>query len=179
MTPDDHGQDGLAALLDRLEVLVARVEELEPSVRDEVFELLDGIDLLHRSALRELGAALGPEAVTDLARTHPAIAWLVEAYGVGMDEIAAAEAAIDQVRPFIHSHGGSVEVLDVRGGVVAIRMAGACAGCTASAQTLRDGIEQALAEHHPGFIAIEVEEDDAPPHPPPGPALVQITSRPG
>jgi Fe-S cluster biogenesis protein NfuA len=167
-------------LLGRLGELVARVEELDAPVRDEVFELLDGIDILHRSALRELAGALDPADVERLRVAHPAIEWLFEAYAVGVDEMAVAEAAIDEVRPFIHSHGGEVEVLDARGGIVSLRMGGSCAGCTSSADTLRDGIEEALRERYPGFVALDVAEDDAAPHPPPaGPALVQITARPG
>jgi Fe-S cluster biogenesis protein NfuA len=165
-------------LLDRLEELVSRVDELDDAVREDMFELLDGVDLLHRSALTHLGEALGPTAIEQLRSAHPAITWLFEAYAVGVDEVALAEVAIDQVRPFIHSHGGEVEVLDVRGGVVSLHMTGACAGCTSSADTLRDGIEEALREHFPGFAGIEVTEDDAEPHPPPGPTLVQIISRP-
>jgi Fe-S cluster biogenesis protein NfuA len=169
----------LAGLLDRLEELLAHLEELEDPVRDVVFELLDGIDILHRSALGQLGEALGPSRVEELRTVHPAIGWLFEAYAVGIDEVAAVEAALEQVRPFIHSHGGEVEVLDVRSGVVSLRMAGACAGCTSSADTLRHGIEEALREHLPGFAGMDVAEDEAEPHPPPGPTLVQISARPG
>lgn len=171
--------DDLEQLLGRLEELLARMEALDAPVRDEVFELLDGIDILHRSALRELGGALDEATLGRLRGAHPAIGWLFEAYGVGIDEVAAAEAALEQVRPFIHSHGGEVEVIDVRSGIVSLRMSGACSGCTSSADTLRDGIEEALREHFPGFVDVDVEEDDAAPHPPPGPTLIQISSRPG
>jgi Fe-S cluster biogenesis protein NfuA len=58
-------------------------------------------------------------------------------------------------------------------------MSGACSGCSASAITLREGIEEALRERLPGFARIEVEEDPAPRHPPPGPTLLQIQRRPG
>ncbi|CAN5638934.1 hypothetical protein BH23CHL8_BH23CHL8_31570 [soil metagenome] len=169
----------LDLLLGRLEELMSRVGDLESPLRDEVFALLAGIDLLHRGALGHLADALGPSTVEQLRSTHPAIGWLFEAYAVGMDEVALAQAALAHVRPFIHSHGGEVEVLDVRGGIVSLRMAGSCAGCTSATDTLRDGIEGALREHFPGFAGIEVTEDDTPAHPPPAePALVQITSRP-
>jgi Fe-S cluster biogenesis protein NfuA len=164
-----------------LQVLLGQLDEVDPAVRDLVFELLDGVDLLHRSALRHLGEALGAARVEDLAAAHPAIAWLFEAYAVGIDERAAAEDALDGVRPYIDSHGGQVEVLHAADGVVRLRMGGACAGCTASAETLRDGIEEALREGMPGFLAVEVEMEDAAPHPPPsggGLPLVQITAPP-
>ena len=153
--------------LSRLEAVLAQVDELEDEARQVTFELLDGVDTIHRFALRRLAEALGEGHVGRLTEADPAVAWLFEAYGIGIDEPAAADAALDQVRPYIESHGGSVEVLEARDGVVRLRMSGACAGCTASAVTLQDSIEEALREHMPGFLRVEAEEDEAEPHPPP------------
>lgn len=160
------------ALLERLAELVELVDGLEEPLRSSVIELLDGIDTLHRASIGRLADAIGPEAVEGLSREEPAIAWLMDAYGV--DRRDEAEAALDSVRPYVDSHGGRLEVLDARGGVVRVRMSGSCAGCTASAITLERGVEQALRDHFPGFVALEVEQDEAPSHPPPGPTLLQI-----
>lgn len=168
----------LDALLSRLEDLLAEVEALDDPARQAVFELLDGIDALHRLALTRLGDELGDETLGGLRDAHPAVAWLLDAYGVGVDQRAAAEVALEPIRPYIHSHGGSVDVLGVRDGVVHLRMSGACSGCTASAVTLQEGIEDALREGFPGFAGVEVEPDDAPAHPPPGATLLQIQPRP-
>lgn len=171
--------DELARLLARMDDLVTRLDALDAPIRDEVVELLDSIDILHRSALGHLGDALGGDEIARLRTAHPAVDWLFDAYAVGVDERAVAEAALAQVRPFIHSHGGEVQVLGVQGGIVSLRMGGSCAGCTASAVTLRDGIEEALREHLPGFVGVDVEEDDAAPHAPPTALpLVQITAPP-
>lgn len=163
----------LDQLLSRLEELLAEIETFDDETRDLVFELLDGIDALHRTALARLADALGPQTLERL-RSEEAVAWLLDAYALGVDQKAVADEALEDIRPYIHSHGGNVEVLDVDQGVVRLRMAGACSGCTASAITLQEGIEQALRDHFPGFAAMEVEEDDAAPHPPPGPTLLQI-----
>ncbi len=166
---------GFDQLLDDLERLLTEVEALDEPVRDRVFMMLDGVDALHRHALQRLGALLGPDERERLGAADPAVAWLFGAYAVGVDERAAAEAALDGVRPYLHSHGGDVEVLDARGGVVVVRLSGACNGCTASTITLRRGVEEALREGFAGFSSMEVEADaDAPAHPPPGPTLLQI-----
>lgn len=155
-------------LLARLEELLTRIQALEEPVQAEVFELLDGIDALHRLALGRLGDALGSEALERLRDGDPSIAWLLDAYAVGVDERAAADAALESIRPYIHSHGGVVEVLGAEAGVVRLSLSGACSGCTASAVTLQEGVEEALRDGFPGFAALEVEEDDtAVPHPPP------------
>lgn len=162
-----------------MERRLAEVDASEDAVRDRVFSLLDGVDALHRLALGRLAPLLGPEQVERLRNADPAVAWLFEAYSVGVDERARAEAAIDSVRPYLHSHGGDVTVLDARAGVVTVRLSGACSGCSASTITLRRGVEEALREGFPGFAAMEVEEpEDAVPHPPPGPTLLQIASHP-
>ncbi len=169
---------GLDELLDELEALLLEVDELEEPVRGRVLSLLDGIDALHRLALGRLAAAVGPEQIERARSGDPAVAWLLEAYSVGVDERAAAEAALDDVRPYLHSHGGDVTVLAARGGIVRVKLSGACSGCTASTVTLLRGVEEALREHLPGFAAMEVEEEDALPHPPPGPTLLQIEDPP-
>lgn len=164
--------------LDDMEAILERVEALEEAVRAPVFSLLDGIDALHRHALERLAAQLDQATLDRLAAADPAVAWLFGAYGIGVDEREAAEAALDPVRPYLHSHGGDVTVVEARGGVVRVRLSGACSGCTASTITLRRGVEEALREGFAGFVEMVAEEDDALPHPPPGPTLLQIEAFP-
>ena len=162
--------------LDEMERLLSDIDALDEPFRDRVLALLDAVDVLHRHALERLGELLGPEGIARVRSRDPAVAWLFDAYAVGIDERAAAEAALERVRPYIHSHGGRLELLEARAGVVRVRLSGSCSGCTASAVTLRSGVEEALRDGFPGFAAMEVEEDDALPHPPPGPTLLQIES---
>lgn len=163
--------DDLTRLLDDLELRVGRLDALPEDQQADVVAVIDGLDALHRSAVRQLVTELGDERVRELATRHPGIDWLFAAYG--SDERAAADDALDTVRPFIHSHGGEVEVVDAAGGVVTVRLSGSCSGCTASAITLRHGVEEALVAHLPGFDRLEVVEDaTAAPHPPPGATLL-------
>lgn len=172
-----HAED-LDALLDRLEELLAGIDAMDPAVQGPVLELLDGIDALHRHAITGLAQLLAD----DLGRVRladPAVDWLFGAYGVGVDDPAAASAALESIRPYLHEHGGEVEVLGVQDGVVRVQLRGACSGCTAAAQTLRYGVEEALREHLPGFVAMDVAPDSgAAPHEPPGPVLLTIQPRP-
>ncbi len=168
----------LGPLLDRLELLLGEVEGLDEDVRDRVFELLDGVDAVHRLAVTRMADLLATD-LRALRRSDPAVDWLFEAYGVGVDDLGAASAALEQVRPYLHEHGGEVEVLDVQHGVVRVRLLGSCSGCTSAAETLRHGVEEALRENLAGFVSMDVAPDDgAAAHPPPAQVLLQIIPRP-
>lgn len=65
--------------------------------------------------------------------------------------------ALDRLRPYMHGHGGDIELLGVHDGVARLRLQGACFGCASSALTLRRGVEQVLREAVPELAGIEVE----------------------
>lgn len=76
----------LEQLLDRLEALLGEIDGFDEPVRRPVFELLDGIDTLHRMALARLRDALDEDAVESARAAHPAVAWLLDAYDIGPDD---------------------------------------------------------------------------------------------
>ncbi len=65
------------------------------------------------------------------------------------------EAALNEIRPMLQRDGGDVELVDIQGGVVKVRLQGACAGCPMSQMTLRNGIERVLKERIPEVTAVE------------------------
>lgn len=65
--------------------------------------------------------------------------------------------ALDKVRPYLRSHGGNVDLVDVTEGAVRLRMEGSCHGCPSSAMTLKLAIEEAIYEAAPDVTALEVE----------------------
>ena len=68
------------------------------------------------------------------------------------------EKVLDEIRPMLQRDGGDVELVDVDGGVVKVRLQGACAGCPMSQMTLRNGIERILKEKIPEVTAVEPAE---------------------
>ena len=65
------------------------------------------------------------------------------------------EAAIQKIRPLLQADGGDVELVDVRDGIVTVRLQGACAGCPMSQMTLKNGIEKILKKEIPEIVAVE------------------------
>jgi len=59
------------------------------------------------------------------------------------------EAALEQVRPALLADGGDVQLIDVKDGVVILRLTGACGGCPMASMTLKYGIERVLKEQVP------------------------------
>lgn len=59
------------------------------------------------------------------------------------------EEALAQIRPMLQADGGDVELVAIEGGVVKLRLKGACAGCPVSELTLKQGIERVLKERIP------------------------------
>ena len=61
------------------------------------------------------------------------------------------EAVLNDVRPMLHSDGGDIELVDVVGKSIKVRLKGACDGCASASFTLRLGIEKRLREEIPDF----------------------------
>ena len=56
------------------------------------------------------------------------------------------EKVLDEVRPYLISDGGNVELVEIDGLVVKLRLQGACGSCPSSTVTMRMGIERRLVE---------------------------------
>jgi Fe-S cluster biogenesis protein NfuA len=61
----------------------------------------------------------------------------------------------DEVGPALQMDGSDLEVLDVTGGVVQVRLRGACGGCPSSTVTLLMLVEQELRRHVPEVEYLE------------------------
>ena len=59
------------------------------------------------------------------------------------------EKVLDELRPFLMADGGNVEIVEIDGPVVKVRLQGACGTCPSSTMTLKMGIERKLREMIP------------------------------
>jgi Fe-S cluster biogenesis protein NfuA len=65
------------------------------------------------------------------------------------------EAVLDEVRPYLMSDGGDVELCEIDGLIVKLRLKGACGSCPSSMMTMKMGIERKLMEKIPEIIGVE------------------------
>jgi Fe-S cluster biogenesis protein NfuA len=65
------------------------------------------------------------------------------------------EQVLDDLRPYLMADGGNVELVEIEGPVVKLRLQGACGSCPSSAMTLKMGIERRLREYIPEITGVE------------------------
>jgi len=64
------------------------------------------------------------------------------------------EAALALIRPQLQADGGDVELLDVTGGTVKVKLTGACSGCPMASMTLKGGVERVIKEQVPEVVEV-------------------------
>ena len=145
--------------------LVARVDELLERLDGRAVEPVQALVELYGEALSRLLAGVDPtqdELLSHLLLVH-------DLHPVDVE--TRVRQALEEVRPYLGSHGGGVELLGVEEGVARLRLDGTCNGCPSSAVTLRNAIEAAVLKAAPDVERIEAEGAAEP-----APALVQIGS---
>jgi Fe-S cluster biogenesis protein NfuA len=148
---------------------VARVDELLAEIEDDPAALaaVEAVVELYGEALRRLVALGLPQgAVDDELVAH--LLLLHDLHPVDVETRVAR--ALEDVRPYLGSHGGGVELLGVDDGVARLRLDGTCNGCPSSRVTLTSAIEEAVLRAAPEVERIEAEGAE------PAPALLQIGS---
>ena len=74
----------------------------------------------------------------------------INSKGENMDNLKdKVEATLNKIRPALVADGGNVELVDVKDGVVKVKLVGHCAGCPMSMMTLKNGIERMLKQEIP------------------------------
>jgi Fe-S cluster biogenesis protein NfuA len=59
------------------------------------------------------------------------------------------EKVLEKIRPILQRDGGNVELVEVEGTTVKVRLTGACHGCPMSQMTLKAGIERIIKQEVP------------------------------
>jgi len=65
------------------------------------------------------------------------------------------QQALNKVRPMLQADGGDIELVDVVGKVVKVKLTGACGCCPMSQMTLQMGVQRAIKEAVPEIEKVE------------------------
>ena len=131
---------------ERAEELVRIVVELYGAGLERLLDVMHDAGRLDDEVLRRIA---DDDLVAGLLLVHG-----LHPYGVQ----ERVEQALIKVRPYLGSHGGDVELLDVSDeGVVTIRLLGSCDGCASSSVTLKLAVEGAIEAAAPEITRIDVD----------------------
>ena len=155
-------------LVAHADVLLNKVESLEDgeakSIAVETIQIL--FELYSEGLTRIVEQAVRSNA-TDLMdgyKRDELISHLLLMHDLHPDSIETrVQQALDEVRPFMESHGGNVELLGVEAGVAHLRLVGSCHGCAASSTTMKLAVEKVVHKFAPELLAIEAEGAVEPP----------------
>jgi len=142
----DASSSGGAMARERAEELVRLVADLYGAGLERVLTIMDDAGRLDDEML---AALVADDLVASLLLVHD-----LHPY----DVTTRVEQALEGVRPYLGSHGGDVELLEVSdAGVVRLRLLGSCDGCPSSSVTLKLAVEGAIEAAAPEITTIEVE----------------------
>lgn len=147
----------------RMETLLEEVEALEdPNARARAAEVVGVLLDLYGDGLARMMEVVARGE--DRSRAFEAFAadelvsHLLLLHGLHpLDVQERVLQALEEVRPYLESHGGDVELLGVEGGVARLRLQGSCDGCPSSAATLKLAIEEAVQKAAPELKGVEAE----------------------
>ena len=178
MTQAHHNDDVLQPSADDLESLAelvdqatSEVQKLDDDSRTLALNLKRAVEAFHKAGLTRIVRRLkddprGKELLFELA-DDPLVYALFVMHGIiRADTATRVTQVLETVRPYLHSHGGDVELVEVRGDTVYVRLHGACNGCSQSAVTLREGVEEAILGQITEIKQVEVLPNE------PSPALI-------
>lgn len=165
MSVVDRAADSLEDRAGAVDRAAERVAALEPEARDAALALQQAIEAFHRPALVHIVRTLrddprGKELLFELV-DDPDVHAMFALHGiVRPDPTTRAARALATVRPYLQSHGGDVELVRIEGDTAFVRLHGSCSGCSMSAVTLREGVEEALVRMVDEIARVEVLDDE-------------------
>lgn len=152
-----------AELVGRVEALLVDLEALpDPTAREKCADAAGALlDLYGEGLARVVELVAERDADGELAEAFAAdelVSHLLLLHGLHPVPLELRlRAALDEVRPYLESHGGNVEILSAEDGVVRLRLEGSCSGCPSSAVTLKLAIEEAIHRAAPDVEEIVAE----------------------
>ncbi len=160
---------------DRIEALIQEVATFsDPRARATMEELIQalldmyGEGLANILELTEQTAASG-HALIEAFANDDLVGSLFLLHGLHPLDIETRIArALMEVRPYLKSHGGNVELVRIEDGVAYLRLEGSCHGCPSSTITLKLAIEEAIYKAAPDLDGLQVEGVTEPPPRPQG-----------
>lgn len=159
--PEESPADGQwRAAGDRIQSLLDATSAGGTAMRERAEQLVSEVAEVYGAGLDRIMALVGEAATPDILDRLVAddlVASLLLVHGLHPHDIhRRISDALDSVRPYLGSHGGDVDLLEVDGETVRLQFLGSCSSCPSSAATLELTIEDAVRAAAPEISSIEV-----------------------
>jgi Fe-S cluster biogenesis protein NfuA/nitrite reductase/ring-hydroxylating ferredoxin subunit len=141
---------------DRIQTLLDSCAAGGPAAHERAQQLVREVVGLYGAALQRIVAACDA-GVTERLAADDLVASLLLVHGLHPHDLRRRVSdALDRVRPYLGSHGGDVDLLEIDGDTVRLAFAGSCKSCPSSAVTLELAVEDAIRAAAPEISSIEV-----------------------
>src|SRR5271166_4583710 len=141
---------------DRIQTLLDSCAASGAAAYERAQQLVREVLGLYGAGLERILQAGDPDLAERLA-TDDLVASLLLVHGLHPHDVhRRVSDALDRVRPYLGSHGGDVDLLEVTGDTVRLAFKGSCKSCPSSAVTLELAVEDAVRAAAPEVSSIEV-----------------------
>lgn len=152
--PDSNTQWRSAG--DRIQTLLDSCAAGGTAAYERAQQLVREVVGLYGAGLHRI-VQLGEPDLSERLATDDLVASLLLVHGLHPHDVhRRVSDALDRVRPYLGSHGGDVDLIDVCGDTVRLAFAGSCKSCPSSAVTLELAVEDAVRAAAPEISSIEV-----------------------
>lgn len=142
---------------DRIQTLLDATAAGGSLARERAEQLVCEVVDLYGAGLSRIMDLVGDPAVATRLAADDLVASLLLVHGLHPHELdRRVSDALDSVRPYLGSHGGDVDLIEVAGGVVRLQFSGSCKSCPSSSVTLELAVEDAVRAAAPEISSIEV-----------------------
>ncbi|BBZ44984.1 NifU family protein [Mycobacterium parmense] len=141
---------------DRIQTLLDSCAASGPAAYERARQLVAEVVGLYGAGLERI-VEIGEGGLAERLATDDLVASLLLVHGLHPHDVhRRVSDALERVRPYLGSHGGDVDLLEVRGDTVRLAFEGSCKSCPSSAVTLELAVEDAIRAAAPEIGSIEV-----------------------
>lgn len=70
------------------------------------------------------------------------------------EKYSEVQKALAEIRPFLNSDGGDIELIAIQDNIVKVRLTGACVSCSVNQMTLKSGVEMTIKKYVPEIESV-------------------------
>ena len=147
---------------DRIQTLLDSCAASGAAAYERAQQLVREVVGLYGAGLERIMQLAGDPGMAERLATDDLVASLLLVHGLHPHDVhRRVSDALDRVRPYLGSHGGDVDLLEVTGDTVRLAFTGSCKSCPSSAVTLELAVEDAVRAAAPEISSIEVVAAEA------------------